>query len=62
MNVDLNSNEGKNSTQITTPIEPEFSPEEVEQFQGALVSYDHREKPEEFVFDWCGRKFIQKAS
>ncbi len=61
MNVDLNSNEGKNSTQITTPLEPEFSPEEVEQFQGALVSYDHREKPEEFVFDWCGRKFIQKG-
>lgn len=61
MNVDLNSNEGKNSTQIATPIEPEFSLEEVEQFQGALVSYDHREKPEEFVFDWCGRKFIQKG-
>ena len=54
----LNSNEAKNSIQVTP--EPEFSPEEIQLFQGYMVDYDHKEKPEEFIFSWCGRKFIQR--
>lgn len=54
----LNRDGGNNSTQVA-PSE-QFSPEEIALFQGYMVSYDKKEKPEEFLFSWCGRKFIQR--
>lgn len=36
-----------------------FSPEEIALFDSWAVTFDKREPPEEFLFSWCGRKFIQ---
>lgn len=38
-----------------------FSEEEEQQFEKMLIDYDHKEKPEEFIFEWCGKKFIQRG-
>ena len=58
MTDDLNRDGGNNSTQATPSLE--FSEEDIKAFDAALVDYDHKEKPEEFIFSWCGRKFIQR--
>ena len=58
MTTVLTSDGANNSTPIASP--EQFSPEEIQLFQGYMVDYDHKEKPEECIFSWCGRKFIQR--
>lgn len=36
-----------------------YTDEDEKIFESWRVTYDHKEKPEEFLFTWCGRRFVQ---